>query len=56
MSENKETTSSQQEIKTDKFIPYEEREEWKDIKPIPQDDGPFPVVPIAYSKQCKLDL
>jgi hypothetical protein len=27
-------------------------EDWKDIVPIPQDDGPSPVVPIAYTKRC----
>ena len=57
MSETKEpkieVKSFQPTPKTDDFIPYNQREEWKDITPIPQDDGPHPVVPIAYSKQCK---
>jgi len=30
-------------------IPFHEREDWKDIVPIPQDDGENPLVPIAYS-------
>jgi hypothetical protein len=31
-----------------------ETEVWKDIVPIPQDDGPDPLAPIAYEPECKL--
>jgi len=34
-----------------KYIPFEKREEWKDVKPILQDDGPNPVCPIAYTPE-----
>jgi protein farnesyltransferase/geranylgeranyltransferase type-1 subunit alpha len=33
-------------------VPFAEREEWADVAGIPQDDGPNPVVPIAYNDQC----
>jgi protein farnesyltransferase/geranylgeranyltransferase type-1 subunit alpha len=33
----------------DVHVPYGEREEWSDIIPIPQDDGPEPLVAIQYS-------
>ncbi|PHZ13557.1 protein farnesyltransferase [Rhizopus microsporus ATCC 52813] len=32
---------------------YSENPDWKDITPIPQDDGPNPLVPIAYSTEYK---
>ena len=25
---------------------------WSDITPLPQDDGPYPVCPIAYTEEC----
>jgi protein farnesyltransferase/geranylgeranyltransferase type-1 subunit alpha len=30
---------------------YAERDDWKDVVPVPQDDGPHPVVRIAYAKE-----
>lgn len=33
---------------------YADREDWKDVQPIPQDDGPNPLVPIAYGNDCML--
>ena len=35
------------------YIPFAQREEFKDIVPILQDDGPNPLVPIAYTQQCQ---
>ena len=31
-------------------------EGFDDIEPIPQDDGPSPIVPIAYSQECTCSL
>lgn len=38
------------------WIFYRDREEWKDVKPVPQDDGDVPIVAIAYSDRCELSL
>eukprot|EP00899_Mesostigma_viride_P017092 jgi/Mesvir1/25384/Mv01424-RA.1 len=35
------------------FVPFSERPEWQDVTPIPQNDGPHPVVSIAYSDEFR---
>ena len=36
------------------YIFYRDNPKWKDVQPIPQDDGPTPIVRIAYSERCTL--
>ncbi|EDW77590.1 uncharacterized protein Dwil_GK24478 [Drosophila willistoni] len=45
--------SSDDEYFCTDWLPYSERKDWEDIKPLEQDDGPNPVVSIAYSQKFR---
>lgn len=38
------------------YIPLQERDQWSDLSPIEQDDGPTPLVPIMYSEECEFSF
>ena len=58
MSDNEDVSTDDEvdaglETASSPWVPYNEREEWRDVVPVEQDDGPNPIVAIAYSDQCK---
>ncbi|XP_017063231.1 protein farnesyltransferase/geranylgeranyltransferase type-1 subunit alpha [Drosophila eugracilis] len=45
--------SSDEEYLGTEWISYSERSDWDDVEPLAQDDGPNPVVAIAYSQKFR---
>ncbi|KAI5079290.1 hypothetical protein GOP47_0004769 [Adiantum capillus-veneris] len=43
----------EEEHEAEKWVPLSERAEWADVRPLPQDDGPHPVVPILYTPRFR---
>lgn len=47
---------SDDDIEDSSWVLYKNRDEWKDVVPVPQDDGPHVIVAIAYSEKCKYTM